>query len=46
MGRAADSQHEVEEYKRYKLMKEKLQAIFKEMQVHPAGLSTEEPEGK
>jgi tetratricopeptide (TPR) repeat protein len=46
MGRTADSQHEVEEYKRYKLMKEKLEAIFKEMQVHPAGLSTEEQEGK
>lgn len=40
MGRTADSQHEVEEYKKYKLMKEKLEAIFKEMQVHPAGLST------
>ena len=39
MGRTADSQHEVEEYKKYKLMKEKLEAIFKEMQVHPAGLS-------
>ncbi len=42
MGRTADSQHEVEEYKRYKLMKEKLEAIFKEMQLHPAGLSTDE----
>ncbi len=42
MGRTADSQHEVEEYKRYKQMKEKLEAVFKEMQLHPAGLSTEE----
>jgi tetratricopeptide (TPR) repeat protein len=42
MGRTADSQHEVEEYKRYKLMKEKLEAVFKEMQLHPAGLSTED----
>ncbi len=42
MGRTADSQREVEEYKRYKLMKEKLEAVFKEMQLHPAGLSTEE----
>ncbi len=42
MGRNADSQREVEEYKRYKLMKEKLQAVFKEMQLHPAGMSTEE----
>jgi tetratricopeptide (TPR) repeat protein len=42
MGRTADSQHEVEEYKRYKVMKEKLEAVFKEMQLHPAGLSTDE----
>jgi tetratricopeptide (TPR) repeat protein len=46
MGRTADSQHEVEEYKKYKTMKEKLEPIFKEMQVHPAGMSPEEPEGK
>jgi hypothetical protein len=42
MGRTADSQREVEEYKRYKLMKEKLEAVFKEMQLHPAGMSAEE----
>jgi tetratricopeptide (TPR) repeat protein len=42
MGRTADSQREVEEYKRYKLMKEKLEAVFKEMQLHPAGMSPEE----
>ena len=46
MGRTADSQHEVEEYKKYKMMKEKLEPIFKEMQLHPAGLSTEEQEAK
>lgn len=46
MGRTADSQHEVEEYKRYKEMKEKLEAIFKEMQVHPAGLTTDQQEEK
>jgi tetratricopeptide (TPR) repeat protein len=46
MGRTTDSQHEVEEYKRYKAMKEKLEAIFKEMQVHPAGLATEQQEEK
>jgi tetratricopeptide (TPR) repeat protein len=46
MGRTADSQHEVDEYKRYKLMKEKLEAIFKEMQLHPAGLSNEEQEAR
>jgi tetratricopeptide (TPR) repeat protein len=42
LGRTADSQREVEEYKRYKLMKDKLEAVFKEMQLHPAGMSTEE----
>jgi Tfp pilus assembly protein PilF len=42
LGRNADSQREVEEYKRYKLMKEKLEAVFKEMQLHPSGISTEE----
>ena len=42
MGRTADSQREVEEYKRYKLLKEKLEAVFKEMQLHPAGMSSEE----
>jgi len=46
MGRTADSQHEVEEYKKYKMMKEKLEPIFKEMQVHPAGLPSEEQEAK
>src|SRR5277367_3233958 len=46
MGRTADSQHEVEEYKKYKMMKEKLEPIFKEMQLHPAGLSSEEQEAK
>jgi tetratricopeptide (TPR) repeat protein len=46
MGRTADSQHEVEEYKKYKMMKEKLEAIFKEMQVHPPGLTDEQQEEK
>jgi tetratricopeptide (TPR) repeat protein len=44
MGRTADSQREVEAYKRYKAMKENLEAIFKEMQVHPAGLKSEQQE--
>lgn len=48
MGRTADSQHEVEEYKKYKLLKEKLEAVFKEMQIHPAGLpaANDEQEAK
>ncbi len=46
MGRTADAQQQVEEYKRYKAMKEKLEAIFKEMQLHPAGLSSEQQDEK
>jgi tetratricopeptide (TPR) repeat protein len=48
LGRTADSQHEVEEYKKYKLLKEKLEAVFKEMQLHPAGLpaANDEQEAK
>jgi tetratricopeptide (TPR) repeat protein len=46
MGRTADSQHEVDEYKKLKTMKEKLEPIFKEMQLHPASLSNEEQEAK
>jgi tetratricopeptide (TPR) repeat protein len=46
MGRTADSQHEVEEYKKYKMMKEKLEPIFKEMQLRPAGVSNEEQGAK
>ncbi len=48
LGRTADSQHEVEEYKKYKLLKEKLEAVFKEMQIHPAGLpaANDEQEAK
>jgi tetratricopeptide (TPR) repeat protein len=44
MGRTADAQEQVEEYKRYKAMKEKLEANFKEMQLHPAGLTSEQQE--
>jgi tetratricopeptide (TPR) repeat protein len=46
LGRTADSRREVDEYKKYKTMKEKLEPIFKEMQLRPAGLSSEEQEGK
>jgi Flp pilus assembly protein TadD len=46
LGRTEDAQREVEEYKRYKLMKEKLEAVFKEMQIHPAGMTPDEPETK
>jgi tetratricopeptide (TPR) repeat protein len=46
LGRTADSEHEVEEYKKYKAMKEKLEAIFKEMQVRPSGVHEEEPDAR
>jgi tetratricopeptide (TPR) repeat protein len=46
LDRTTDAQHEVEEYKRYKAMKEKLAAIFKDMQVHPTGLATEQADEK
>jgi cytochrome c-type biogenesis protein CcmH/NrfG len=46
MGRTAESQHEVEEYKRYKQMKENLEAIFKQMQIQPPGLSKDAQEEK
>ncbi len=41
-GQTAKSAQAVEEYKKYKAIKEKLAAIFKEMRVHPAGLHEEE----
>jgi tetratricopeptide (TPR) repeat protein len=45
-GRTADSQREVEEYKKYKELKDKLEATLKEMQVHPAGFHPEEQESR
>ena len=42
-GRSADAQREVDEYKKYKDLKAKLEAIFKEMQLQPAALNEEEP---
>jgi tetratricopeptide (TPR) repeat protein len=42
-GRPNDAKHEVEEYKKYKEMKEKLQGIYKEMQVQPAAKLNDEP---
>jgi len=34
-GRSAEAQHEVEEYQKYKTMKEKLDVIFREMRLEP-----------
>ena len=41
-GRPVDAKHEVDEYKKYKEMKEKLQAIYKEMQVQPSVKSNDD----
>ena len=41
-GRTADAKHEVDEYKKYKEMKEKLQGIYKEMQVQPSVKSNDD----
>ncbi len=46
MGRAEDAKNEVELYKKYKDMKDKLRAFYKEMQVQPEEISTDEPDQK
>ena len=46
MGRTADSKHEVEEYKKYKELKENLEAVFKEMQLQLPGPATGQQEEK
>jgi len=45
-GRVEDAQREVELYKKYKLMKEKLNAVYKEMQVQPNRLRAEQQDEK
>ena len=45
-GRTEDSKREVEQYKKYKEMKEKLRAIYKEMQIQPNGRQNEESDDK
>jgi cytochrome c-type biogenesis protein CcmH/NrfG len=42
-GRAADAQHEIEEYQKYKDMKEKLRDLYHTMRVEP---TKEEPDDK
>lgn len=46
MGRADDSKKEIELYKKYKDMKEKLQALYKELQIQPKEASADEPDQK
>ena len=46
MGRADDAKREVELYKKYKNMKEKLRALYKELQVQPKEITADEPDQK
>lgn len=46
MGRIDDSRKQIELYKKYKDMKEKLQALYKELQIQPKEVSADEPEQK
>ncbi len=46
MGRADDAKREVELYKKYKDMKEKLRALYKELQVQPKEITADEPDQK
>lgn len=44
MGRADDGKREMELYKKFKEMKEKLSALYKELQVQPKEIRADEPE--
>jgi tetratricopeptide (TPR) repeat protein len=44
MGRADDAKHEMELYKKFKEMKEKLQALYKELQVQPKEIRADDRE--
>jgi tetratricopeptide (TPR) repeat protein len=46
LGRADDAKKEAELYKRYKDMKEKLRALYKELQIQPKEIGGDEPEQK
>jgi tetratricopeptide (TPR) repeat protein len=45
-GRGEDAKRELAQFRRYKQLKEKLQAIFQEMQIQPAQLQADEPSGE
>jgi tetratricopeptide (TPR) repeat protein len=45
-GRTEDSRREVDEYKKYKDIKEKLRALYKEMQIQPSGQHADDPDDK
>jgi len=42
MGRAEDAKHEIEEYQKYKKMKEQLQEIYHQMRLAPAAKVNDE----
>jgi tetratricopeptide (TPR) repeat protein len=46
VGRAEDAKREMELYKKYKDMKEKLNALYKELQIQPKEISADEPDQK
>jgi cytochrome c-type biogenesis protein CcmH/NrfG len=45
-GRVEDAKREVELYKKYKDMKEKLRAVYKDLQVQPSEIRADEPDAK
>jgi tetratricopeptide (TPR) repeat protein len=45
-GRMEDAKHEVELYKKFKDMKEKLRAVYKDLQVQPNEIRPDEPDEK
>ena len=46
LGRTDDSKRELEQYKKYKDMKEKLRALYKDLQIQPKEISAEEQDEK
>ncbi|MFZ0734019.1 MAG: tetratricopeptide repeat protein [Candidatus Sulfotelmatobacter sp.] len=46
LGRADDAKRELELYKTYKDMKQKLRAVYKELQVQPKEITADEPDQK
>jgi cytochrome c-type biogenesis protein CcmH/NrfG len=45
-GRTEDAKREIELYKKYKDMKEKLRTLYKELQIQPKEISADEPDQK
>jgi tetratricopeptide (TPR) repeat protein len=45
-GRTADAKRELQEYQKYKDMKDKLRDIYREMRIEPAGKAKDEPDAR